>query len=78
MGRPPGVRNHMPRELKVAIIEAATLAGGEGGLVGYLTRMAIEHPVPFLALLGRCVALQVEVASDGEIVPVVLVGLVDA
>lgn len=72
MGRPPGARNHVPRELKAALIEAATLAGGEGGLVGYLTSMAIEHPVPFLALLGRCLGLQVAVAGDGAIHSVTL------
>lgn len=59
MGRPPGARNRMPRELREAIIEAATLAGGEGGLVGYLTRMAKEHPVAFVGLLGRVLAIEV-------------------
>lgn len=65
MGRPPGARNRMPRELKEAIMEAATLAGGEGGLVGYLTRMAKEQPVAFVGLLGRVLTMELQASRRG-------------
>lgn len=58
-GRPKGCANVIPGCVKVAAIEAATLAGGDEGLVGYLTTQATKQPVQFLALLGRVLPLQV-------------------
>jgi hypothetical protein len=58
-GRPKGMTNKTTALLKDAIIEAAKQAGGEGGVVGYLTLQAHENPGPFMALLGKVIPLQV-------------------
>ena len=52
-GRPKGVPNKTTTQLKEAILEAATRAGGEEGLVGYLVTQATENPQSFLPLLGK-------------------------
>ena len=45
--------------LKDAILQAAEAAGGQGGMVGYLTLQAHENPGPFLALMGKVLPLQI-------------------
>jgi hypothetical protein len=50
--------------LKDAIIQAATEAGGEDGMVGYLRLQAVENPGPFLSLLGKVLPMQVEGAGE--------------
>ena len=64
MGRKKGVPNKTTALLKDAILQAAELAGGEGGLVGYLALQAAENPGPFMALLGKVMPMQVT-GSDG-------------
>lgn len=59
-GRPKGVPNKMTTQLKDAILEAATKAGGPGGLVGYLTLQASENPGPFLSLLGKVLPMALD------------------
>ena len=59
-GRPKGVPNRTTTILKDAILQAAELAGGKGGLVGYLQLQAAENPGPFLALLGKVLPMQLE------------------
>lgn len=59
-GRPKGVPNKTTTLLKDAILQAATAAGGPGGLVGYLTLQAQENPGPFMSLLGKVLPTQVE------------------
>jgi hypothetical protein len=44
--------------LKDAIIEAATQAGDDDGLVGYLRKQAKINPGPFMALLGKVLPMQ--------------------
>lgn len=66
-GRPKGVPNKTTTILKDAILQAAELAGGNGGLVGYLQLQAAENPGPFMALLGKVLPMQVE-GSVGLIV----------
>jgi hypothetical protein len=39
--------------LKDAILQAGEAAGGDEGLVGYLTRLAIENSSAFAGLLGK-------------------------
>lgn len=66
-GRPKGMPNKTTALIKDAIIQAAENAGGEGGMVGYLTLQATENPGPFLALLGKVLPTQVNGAGkDGE------------
>jgi hypothetical protein len=56
-GRKKGARNKLTVALKDAILEAGNNAGGEEGLVGYLTAQAVSKPSSFLALLGRLLPL---------------------
>jgi hypothetical protein len=61
-GRPKGVPNKMTTLLKEAILQAGENAGnrvGDRGLVSYLEQQAIEHPGPFMALLGKVLPLQI-------------------
>jgi hypothetical protein len=64
-GRPKGVPNKTTALIKDAIIQAATDAGGEGGMVGYLTLQAQENPGPFMTLLGKVLPTQVEGTGSG-------------
>ena len=68
-GRQKGVPNKTTALLKDAILQAASQAGGEGGLVGYLQLQAIENPGPFMSLLGKVLPTQVEgPAKDGALI----------
>ena len=58
-GRSRGTPNKLTKALRDAILLAAEKAGGEGGLVGYLTLQAHENPRAFLCLLGKVLPLQV-------------------
>lgn len=64
MGRKKGSLNKTTALLKDAILKAAEDAGGEGGMVGYLTLQAHENPGPFMALLGK--VLPTQIAGDAE------------
>ena len=66
-GRPKGTPNKVTGLLKDAIIQAAQNAGGEGGMVGYLTTQAKESPASFLALLGKVLPTQVAGDADNPI-----------
>ncbi len=66
-GRPKGAANKTTALLKDAILKAATDAGGKEGLVGYLTRQAIENPAPFMSLLGKVLPMQVSGEDGGPI-----------
>ena len=57
-GRPKGSKNKLGSSVKDAIIEAAEAAGGEGGMVAYLARQAVEQPAAFMGLLGKLLPLQ--------------------
>lgn len=63
-GRKAGTPNKLSGNLKEAIVTATIAAGGEGGMVGYLTQQAKENPGSFLTLLGKVVPLQI--AGDAE------------
>jgi len=67
-GRPKGVPNKNTTLIKDAIIQAAQDAGGEGGMVGYLTLQATENPASFMSLIGKVLPTQVVGAGeDGAI-----------
>ena len=66
-GRQKGTPNKTTALLKDAILQAADLAGGEGGLVGYLTSQAQGNPQSFLPLLGKVLPMQVTGADEGAI-----------
>jgi hypothetical protein len=66
-GRRRGTPNKTTRALKEAILEAAELAGGESGLVGYLTTLAKTNTSAFATLLGKVLPLQVSGEDGGSI-----------
>lgn len=59
-GRPKGMSNHMPRELKEMILNALSEAGGQE----YLLTIAKEDHKTFCQLLGR--VLPMTVAGDPD------------
>lgn len=63
-GRQKGTPNKTTALLKDAILEAAELAGGKDGLVGYLKIQATANPGPFMSLLGKVLPQQLT-GSDG-------------
>ena len=65
-GRPPGMPNKTTALLKDAILQAAQAAGGDAGMVGYLTLQAQENPGPFMALLGKVLPIQTMHGSDPD------------
>ena len=70
-GRQKGTPNKLPSDLKLAILMAAEAAGGDGGMVGYLTLQAQENPGPFMSLLGKVLPMQVT-GEDGGALKVVI------
>lgn len=65
-GRKAGTPNKQTALLKDAILQAARDAGGQEGLVGYLTEQARENPTAFLTLLGKVLPMQADVTSGGD------------
>ena len=66
-GRPKGSKNKTTTLMKDAIIQAATEAGGNGGMVGYLKSQAIKNPGPFMALMGKVLPTQLAGDPDNPI-----------
>jgi len=66
-GRKPGMPNKITATLRDAILMAAEAAGGETGVVGYLTAQATASPASFLALHGKIPPTQVTGANDGPL-----------
>jgi len=66
-GRPKGVPNKTTALLKDAILQAAHKAGGEGGMVEYLTEQAEKNPGPFMALLGKVLPMQITGEDGGPV-----------
>jgi hypothetical protein len=66
-GRKKGVPNKVATNLKKAIIEAGERAGGEEGLVGYLTNLAKTNSSAFAILLGKVVPTVLEGSEKGNI-----------
>jgi hypothetical protein len=70
-GRMKGLQNKITRDLKLSIVEAAALHGGDGrgsgGVTGYCLHLATNHPKAFATLIGRMLPYQV----DGTIQSVV-------
>jgi hypothetical protein len=59
-GRTAGTPNKTTTALKEAIVLAATNAGGEGGMVGYLTDFAKNNPEKFVPLLAKMLPVQLD------------------
>lgn len=74
-GRKKGTPNKTTALLKDAILQAATLAGGPEGLVGYLTTQAVDNPGPFMSLLGKVLPMQVTGPDDGPVQMPVIIAL---
>jgi hypothetical protein len=66
-GRPKGAPNKTTALLREAIIQAATDAGGEGGLLAYLRKQAEECPGLYLGLLGRVLPRQATGEDGGPL-----------
>jgi hypothetical protein len=75
-GRQKGTPNKLTAQLKDAILEAATLAGNEDGLVGYLKTQATANPGPFMSLLGKVLPMQIAGDEDNPVVTVTRIELV--
>lgn len=75
-GRAKGTPNKTTALLKDAILQAATLAGGKEGLVGYLQIQAAENPGPFMALLGKVLPMQIVGDPDNPIHTITRIELV--
>lgn len=73
-GRPKGTPNKTTALLKDAILLAATQAGGEEGMVGYLRDQATANPQSFLPLLGKVLPLQVAGDPDQPLEIAVRIG----
>lgn len=71
MGRRKGSLNKTTALLKDAILQAATRAGGDDGLVGYLEAQATANPGPFMALLGKVMPLQIAGDPDNPVLHVI-------
>ena len=68
-GRKPGSTTKITKDLKEGITEAATNIGrdghGEGGLIGYLEDLALNHKKAFTSLLVKLLPMQV--SGDGTL-----------
>src|SRR6516165_10252500 len=64
-GRPPGSLNRTTVQLKQAILDAAEAAGGDEGMVGYLSRLAVENSSAFASLLKSVLPTTLTAESDG-------------
>jgi len=51
----------------VSILIAASRAGGQEGLIGYLQTQAMLNPSPFLGLLGKVLPLQIGGDQDNPL-----------
>jgi hypothetical protein len=67
-GRPKGSVNKVTGMLKDAILAAAERAGGEGGIVAYLEKQALENPGPFMTLLGKVLPTQIVDEKDEPLI----------
>jgi hypothetical protein len=63
-GRPKGSKNKLSLALKDAILQAGENAGGDEGLVGYLSRLAVENSSAYASLLKG--VLPMTLASDSD------------
>jgi hypothetical protein len=70
-GRPKGSANKTTALLKDAILKAAENAGGDEGMVGYLTIQAKTNPQAFLPLLGKVLPMQLT-GEDGDAIQTVM------
>src|SRR6516165_11204537 len=64
-GKPKGTLNRITVALKDAILAAGERAGGEEGLIGYLTRLAVENSSAYAGLLAKILP-QTLAASDSD------------
>ena len=75
-GRPKGSPNKITADVKRAILEAAEAAGGNGGMVGYLTLQASDNPAAFMTLLGKVLPLTLSGDPDNPLTTITRIELV--
>lgn len=73
-GRPKGSQNKTTALLKDAILLAATKAGGDDGIAGYLEVQAKANPTAFMSLLGKVLPMQIAGDSEQPLVLNITVG----
>src|SRR5262249_28127190 len=72
-GKPKGTLNRITVALKDAILAAGEAAGGEEGLTGYLTRLAVENSSAYAGLLAKILPQTLAADESGGGVPVKMV-----
>jgi hypothetical protein len=70
-GRPKGSPNKVTATLKEAILATFDSVGG----VKYLSRVALDDPRTFCALLGRVLPMTVNAVSSGEVKLTIVTGV---
>ena len=74
-----GCRDRFSRDLKIAIIDAASAYGSDGnsagGLTGYLFHLASRHPKAFAHLLGKMLPYQLNGTMQSVIEQVNIVSI---
>jgi hypothetical protein len=78
-GRIRGLQNRITRDLKLSIIEAAALHGGDGkgsgGVTGYCLHLATNHPKAFAMLIGKMLPLQIDAAMQSVVGEVKIISI---
>ena len=79
LGRPPGARNKVPRDLRNLVLDTAERHGqdgtGKNGLPGYFDRLADERPEVFAGYIAKLLprSIDADVAVDGGTVELTIV-----
>src|SRR4051812_5237824 len=79
LGRPPGARNRIPRDLRNLVLDTAERHGqdgaGKNGLPGYFDRLADERPEVFAGYIAKLLprSIDADVAVDGGTVELTIV-----
>jgi hypothetical protein len=64
-GKPKGTPNKITVALREAILAAGERAGGEEGLTGYLTRLAVENSSAYAGLLAKVLPTTLSTPESG-------------
>jgi hypothetical protein len=65
-GRPLGAKNRIPTQVKEAILEAMTIAGGDQGMVGYFLQVIQNYELG-ARLAEKVMPMQITGPNDGPV-----------